>query len=129
MSTALEDEYVHSVYSRLAAYQKKDHRPSSPRVWPKVRGFLESQAYGSIVIDVGCGEAKYTSSKTIVLGIDTCADALIGRRKNGTESLDLLLGDALALPFRQLIQKRAFGRLHFSVAMMCAFLFLAGMQI
>ncbi|PIO62751.1 hypothetical protein TELCIR_15677, partial [Teladorsagia circumcincta] len=53
MSSALENEYVHTAYSRLATYQKKDHRPSSPRIWPNVRKFLESQASGSTVIDVG----------------------------------------------------------------------------
>ncbi|VDM67767.1 unnamed protein product [Strongylus vulgaris] len=100
MSIALEKEYVRSVYSRLATYQKKDHRPSSLRVWPKVRNFVESQTYGSVVIDVGCGEAKYTSSTSLVLGIDTCADALVGRRRRKAEHLDLLLGDALSLPFR-----------------------------
>ncbi|KAK6743924.1 hypothetical protein RB195_010925 [Necator americanus] len=100
MSVAFENEYVHSVYSRLATYQKKDHRPSSPRVWPKVRKFLESQVEGSAVIDVGCGEAKYVSSAALVLGVDTCADALIGRSRNGSEGLDLLLADAAALPFR-----------------------------
>ncbi|KAL6727138.1 hypothetical protein Aduo_009042 [Ancylostoma duodenale] len=100
MSLALENEYVHSVYSRLATYQKKDHRPSSPRVWPRVRKFVESQAPGSIVVDVGCGEAKYVSSMVLVLGVDTCADALMGRCRNDPEGLDLLLADALALPFR-----------------------------
>ncbi|KAK5975436.1 Methyltransferase domain protein [Trichostrongylus colubriformis] len=100
MSNAFENEYVHTVYSRLATYQKKDHRPSSPRIWPNVRKFLESQAPGSIVIDVGCGEAKYTCPTVLVLGVDTCADALIGRTHKTRDCLDLLLADALTLPFR-----------------------------
>ncbi|PIO71285.1 hypothetical protein TELCIR_06819 [Teladorsagia circumcincta] len=100
MSSALENEYVHTAYSRLATYQKKDHRPSSPRIWPNVRKFLESQASGSTVIDVGCGEAKYTCSSVLVLGVDTCADALIGRTQRSHDCLDLLLADALTLPFR-----------------------------
>nr|CDJ96395.1 Methyltransferase type 11 domain containing protein [Haemonchus contortus] len=79
----------------------KDHRQFSPRIWPNVRKFLESQTPGSTVIDVGCGEAKYTRSSVFVLGVDTCADALIGRAlKSPPNHLDLLLADALKLPFR-----------------------------
>ncbi|XGW15386.1 hypothetical protein V3C99_001121 [Haemonchus contortus] len=101
MSSTLENEYVHTAYSRLATYQMKDHRQFSPRIWPNVRKFLESQTPGSTVIDVGCGEAKYTRSSVFVLGVDTCADALIGRAlKSPPNHLDLLLADALKLPFR-----------------------------
>ncbi|VDO71130.1 unnamed protein product [Haemonchus placei] len=101
MSSTLENEYVHTAYSRLATYQMKDHRQFSPRIWPNVRKFLESQTPGSTVIDVGCGEAKYTRSSVFVLGVDTCADALIGRAlRSPPNHLDLLLADALKLPFR-----------------------------
>ncbi|KAK6024579.1 methyltransferase domain protein [Ostertagia ostertagi] len=48
----------------------------------------------------GCGEAKYTCSTALVLGVDTCADALIGRTLKTNDRLDLLLADALTLPFR-----------------------------
>ncbi|VDO94932.1 unnamed protein product [Heligmosomoides polygyrus] len=37
----------------------------------------------------------------LVLGVDTCADALIGRNHQAAQGLDLLLADALSLPFRQ----------------------------
>ncbi|VDL84282.1 unnamed protein product [Nippostrongylus brasiliensis] len=89
MSSSLENEYVHSVYSRLATYQKKDHRPSSPRIWPNVRKFLGAQAPGATVIDV-----------VLVLGVDTCAEALVGRSLGAPNELDLLLADAVSLPFR-----------------------------
>uniref|UniRef100_A0A1I7WXG6 Methyltransf_11 domain-containing protein n=1 Tax=Heterorhabditis bacteriophora TaxID=37862 RepID=A0A1I7WXG6_HETBA len=95
--SAIEEEYVHSVYSRLATYQKKDHRSSSPRIWPNVKNFLESQPVGSIVIDIGCGEAKYAHPSTLVLGVDTCADVLISAC--GKVNMDLLLADAVGLPF------------------------------
>ncbi|KAK6045722.1 hypothetical protein COOONC_16774 [Cooperia oncophora] len=54
----------------------------------------------STVVDVGCGEAKYTCPSVLVLGVDTCADALIGRTQKSHDPLDLLLADALTLPFR-----------------------------
>ncbi|KAJ1345808.1 hypothetical protein KIN20_000426 [Parelaphostrongylus tenuis] len=100
MSQELENEYVHSVYSRLATYQNKDYRRSSPRVWPKVLKFVEQQSPGSIVVDVGCGEAKYACPSVLMIGIDTCADALIRRNRQSASALDLMLADALALPLR-----------------------------
>uniref|UniRef100_A0A0K0D9Q6 Methyltransf_11 domain-containing protein n=1 Tax=Angiostrongylus cantonensis TaxID=6313 RepID=A0A0K0D9Q6_ANGCA len=98
MSQKLENEYVHSVYSRLATYQNKEHRRSSPRVWPKVLKFVEEQSPGSIVIDVGCGEAKYTCPSVLMIGVDTCADVLIRRNRHSSPGLDLMLADALTIP-------------------------------
>lgn len=96
-SESVEQEYVHSIYSRLATYQQKEHKPSSPRIWPRVRQFVDQQSIGSIILDVGCGEAKYTSVKCHVIGFDTCAEVLSSSKK---ENIDLCLADAVNIPIR-----------------------------
>ncbi|CAD6187854.1 unnamed protein product [Caenorhabditis auriculariae] len=98
-STA-ESEYVHSIYSRLATYQKQDKRSSqtSHRIWPRVRHFVESLPPGCVVVDVGCGEAKYTSPSVFVMGIDACSEVLLSVKQKS--KLDLMLGDAVTLPLR-----------------------------
>ncbi|CAO4369938.1 unnamed protein product [Caenorhabditis nigoni] len=93
----VEQEYVHSIYSRLATYQQKEHKPSSPRIWPRVRQFVDQQAIGSVILDVGCGEAKYTSQKSHVIGFDTCSEVLSSSKK---ENIDLCLADAVSIPIR-----------------------------
>ncbi|CAI2347388.1 unnamed protein product [Caenorhabditis sp. 36 PRJEB53466] len=92
-----EQEYVHSIYSRLATYQQNDAKNSSPRIWPRVRQFVDQQAAGSVVLDVGCGEAKYTATKCHVIGFDTCPEVLSSSKK---EDIDLCLADALSIPIR-----------------------------
>lgn len=96
-SEIVEHEYVHSIYSRLATYQQKDHKPSSPRIWPRVRQFVDQQTIGSVILDVGCGEAKYTSQKCHVIGFDTCSEVLSSSKK---ENIDLCLADAVSIPIR-----------------------------
>uniref|UniRef100_A0A1I7TEL2 Methyltransf_11 domain-containing protein n=1 Tax=Caenorhabditis tropicalis TaxID=1561998 RepID=A0A1I7TEL2_9PELO len=96
-SENVEKEYVHSIYSRLATYQQKEQKPSSPRIWPRVRQFVDQQIAGSVILDVGCGEAKYTSQKCHVIGFDTCAEVLSSSRK---ENIELCLADAICIPIR-----------------------------
>ncbi|KAF1761745.1 hypothetical protein GCK72_010001 [Caenorhabditis remanei] len=96
-SENVEQEYVHSIYSRLATYQQKDHKPSSPRIWPRVRQFVDQQSIGSVILDVGCGEAKYTSQKCHVIGFDTCSEVLSSSKK---ENIELCLADAVNIPIR-----------------------------
>ncbi|CCD66785.1 Methyltransferase type 11 domain-containing protein [Caenorhabditis elegans] len=96
-SENVEQEYVHSIYSRLATYQQKEHKPSSPRIWPRVRQFVDQQSAGSIILDVGCGEAKYTSQKSHVIGFDTCSEVLSSSKK---DDIDLCLADAINIPIR-----------------------------
>ncbi|PAV79645.1 hypothetical protein WR25_08715 [Diploscapter pachys] len=95
---SLEGEYVHNVYSRLATYQPPDkpHLPS-PRVWPKVTKFVESQKDGCLILDVGCGEAKYSHPTGHVIGIDSCPDILMSPKQ---PSVDRIIAHAISLPFR-----------------------------
>ncbi|CAJ0580976.1 unnamed protein product, partial [Mesorhabditis spiculigera] len=88
-----------SVYSRLAAYSKTETKPSSPRVWPKVRVFLEQLTKGAVVVDIGCGEGKYRVPGGVLLGVDTCAELLVKVPRCG--SVDYVLADALEIPFRK----------------------------
>ncbi|CAJ0941975.1 unnamed protein product, partial [Mesorhabditis belari] len=96
----VEEEYVQQVYSRLAAYSNtKEAKPTSPRVWPRIRQFLEELNKGSVVVDIGCGEGKYRIPGGVILGVDTCADLLVKVPRNG--GVDYILADGLELPFRR----------------------------
>ncbi|KJH53027.1 hypothetical protein DICVIV_00712 [Dictyocaulus viviparus] len=48
----------------------------------------------------GCGEAKYSCPSVLMIGVDTCADVLLRRSRQSPNALDLMLADALSLPFR-----------------------------
>ncbi|CAI5445438.1 unnamed protein product [Caenorhabditis angaria] len=96
-SAEVETEYVHSIYSRLATYQQKDTKSSSPRIWPRVKQFVDQQSTGSVILDVGCGEAKYTSTKSHVIGFDTCPEVLAASQK---DHIDLALADAISIPVK-----------------------------
>ncbi|CAB3402512.1 unnamed protein product [Caenorhabditis bovis] len=96
-SETVEKEYVHAIYSRLATYQQKELKQSSPRIWPRVRQFVDQQPVGSLILDIGCGEAKYTSTRCHVIGFDSCPEVLSASKK---DSIDLALADALNIPIR-----------------------------
>uniref|UniRef100_A0A8R1HYB8 Methyltransf_11 domain-containing protein n=1 Tax=Caenorhabditis japonica TaxID=281687 RepID=A0A8R1HYB8_CAEJA len=96
-SENVEREYVHSTYSRLASYQQNTNKATTLRIWPGVRKFVDKQANGSVILDVGCGEAKYTSTKCHVIGFDTCPEILFSNKKI---DIDLCLANALSIPIR-----------------------------
>ncbi|MFH4978330.1 hypothetical protein AB6A40_005039 [Gnathostoma spinigerum] len=95
----LESHYVREVYSLLASYSTKNCRSNRGlRVWRPVQKFLNDLPTGSIVIDVGCGQAKYSKKDGFVLGSDTCPEILRSIARSTT--LDVQLADAVHLPYR-----------------------------
>ena len=88
--------YVYSTYRRIAA--EFDH--TRHRMWPEVRRFLQSLPPASVILDIGCGNGKYTplrSSDCIHIGIDISPElAQIVNQKGYM----VIQGDALSLPIQ-----------------------------
>ncbi|XP_050039814.1 uncharacterized protein fid [Dermacentor andersoni] len=90
---ALEKAYVHDVYEQLAP------RLARPRLWPRVHQFLRELELGSLVADVGCGSGQYLESAGIgALGCER--SQTLARAAASCGGHQVVLGDALALPFR-----------------------------
>lgn len=96
-----EDKHVHEVYNAVAAhFSDTRYKP-----WPIVQQFIESQSFGNIGADVGCGNGKYLlTSKTcrgsdlFVIGSDrseALVDICVSQR-----SLEAFVADGLHQPFR-----------------------------
>ncbi|XP_077518767.1 class I SAM-dependent methyltransferase fire dancer [Amblyomma americanum] len=90
---ALEKAYVHDVYEQLAP------RLATPRLWPRVHQFLRDLELGSLVADVGCGNGQYLEAAGLgALGCDR--SSALARAAASCGGHQVVLGDALALPFR-----------------------------
>nr|XP_037284916.1 uncharacterized protein LOC119177829 [Rhipicephalus microplus] len=90
---ALEKAYVHDVYEQLAP------RLARPRLWPRVHQFLRDLELGSLVADVGCGSGQYLESAGLgALGCER--SQALARAAASCGGHQVVLGDALALPFR-----------------------------
>jgi len=51
----MEKQHVYEVYEKIAPhFSNTRYKP-----WPKIAEFLNKQADGSIVADIGCGNGKY----------------------------------------------------------------------
>lgn len=97
-SLAVEQAYVHDVYSVVAA--TNPDAISSP-VRSNVKNFLfEEFEPGSIVLDVGCGDGKYLNlnPNVIVIGLDYCFEWFASDSNNNEEKL-AVVGNGLHLPF------------------------------
>ncbi|CAG0885985.1 unnamed protein product [Cyprideis torosa] len=97
---AVETEYVHQVYEDIA-----DHFSATRyKPWPKVMSFLSSLPFGSLVLDVGCGNGKYfghlrqeLSGHIVELGCDA-SDSLLN--VGSSRGFELFLANVLRLPVR-----------------------------
>uniref|UniRef100_A0A2Z5U609 tRNA (carboxymethyluridine(34)-5-O)-methyltransferase n=1 Tax=Reticulitermes speratus TaxID=60591 RepID=A0A2Z5U609_9NEOP len=55
LAAKLESLHVHEVYEEIAShFSDTRHKP-----WPNVLSFVQSLPFGSILVDVGCGNCKY----------------------------------------------------------------------
>lgn len=55
LAEKLEETHVHEVYEKIAShFSDTRHKP-----WPNVLDFINSLPYGSILLDIGCGNGKY----------------------------------------------------------------------
>ncbi|KPM06840.1 tRNA methyltransferase-like protein [Sarcoptes scabiei] len=99
---ALEQAYVHDVYSTIALDPKI--QIISP-IRPFIKEFVLNFESGSLLLDVGCGDGKYLnlSTESVFVGLEYCPKWF--RSKNFARTNDdcpkyLLLGNVLCLPFR-----------------------------
>ena len=70
------------------------HKP-----WPRVTDFLLSLKHGSLVYDVGCGNAKYFSvnPNLLMVGCDSSSNLLAISKEKG---MDSVVAEIQTLPFR-----------------------------
>ncbi|KAI6241565.1 Methyltransferase domain protein [Aphelenchoides fujianensis] len=102
MNGDVEQCYVHEVYTKLAAHAPQSFFENAhQRHWPNVFKFIQSLEVGSVVVDVGCGPNKYATSNCYMIGVDTCAEVLLGARNTNNLNGDMVIGDAMNLPFRK----------------------------
>ncbi|VVC36459.1 Hypothetical protein CINCED_3A015584 [Cinara cedri] len=64
-ASKLEYLHVHNVYENIASHFSETRQ----KPWPNVLKFLEQSKPGSIILDVGCGNAKYFTNTTDVYQI------------------------------------------------------------
>lgn len=92
----LEEEHVHSVYSAIAGhFSSTRYKP-----WPRIAGYLEALAPGSVVLDVGCGNGKYlgVNKEVMMLGLERCPELCDICNSRGF--VDVATGDGLLIPVR-----------------------------
>ena len=101
-SLILEQAYVHDVYSKIA----RERGACSP-IRSHIKDFLCREfEVGSLILDVGCGDGKYITinPSIIAFGMEHCEDWFKSSRNSPTISCaNLLLGDAIQMPFRDQI--------------------------
>ncbi|XP_013386160.1 uncharacterized protein LOC106155736 [Lingula anatina] len=94
-SEALEKEYVHDVYEKIAPH----FSDARYKAWPKVKQFIEDLEPGALVADIGCGNGKYLgiNSSVYKLGTDRCARLVEIAAEHGHQTM---VSDSLLLPYR-----------------------------
>ncbi|VIO87603.1 Uncharacterized protein BM_BM17957 [Brugia malayi] len=80
-----------------AVYCRNATRKSAVR-WVNVQQFVNQLPLGTVVIDIGCGEAKYHRNDCFFMDCDTCLEMLVQLQL--PPMVDLQLADALNLPYR-----------------------------
>ncbi|CAG9772857.1 unnamed protein product [Ceutorhynchus assimilis] len=91
----LEAMHVHKVYNNIADhFSDTRHKP-----WPNVLEFVQSFAYGDILIDVGCGNGKYLgiNQKIFTIGCDRSMGLIDICRQRQYEGF---IGDCLSVPLK-----------------------------
>lgn len=94
--TVMERKYVHHTYEVIAEH----FHHTRFAAWPRVKKFVDGFEEGSIVYDVGCGNAKYSNrSDRYVLGTDVSPRLLEFAQKK-SKNAQLVASDILNLPIR-----------------------------
>ena len=105
----IEHSSVHTVYNAIAPH----FSATRFAVWPRVKEFIESIPYGSIVADVGCGNGKYFGVRrkdVYVSGSDrseglarVASKRLFPNKDTGVIECplsDVAIADGISLPYR-----------------------------
>lgn len=100
---ALEQAYVHDVYASIATSAPTPTSTStSPAVHAQVKQFVVEQfEAGSLLLDIGCSDAKYLKYPDIVVfGLEHCEEWFSNSSSEALEQNSLVVGDVMYLPFR-----------------------------
>ncbi|CEF66913.1 Putative methyltransferase KIAA1456 [Strongyloides ratti] len=103
----IEYEYVHDVYTQLAGHclrvckntPKSSSKNGRVTQWPVVKKFLKELPDGCVILDIGCGQAKYELENGYIIGFDCCCDVLIKAEKR--HNVDVLVADTLNIPIKK----------------------------
>uniref|UniRef100_A0A0K0G011 Putative methyltransferase KIAA1456 (inferred by orthology to a human protein) n=1 Tax=Strongyloides venezuelensis TaxID=75913 RepID=A0A0K0G011_STRVS len=103
----IEYEYVHDVYTQLAGHclrvcknaPKSSTKSGRVPQWSVVKKFLKELPDGCVILDVGCGQAKYELENGYIIGFDCCCDVLIKTEKRN--NVDVLVADTLNIPIKK----------------------------
>lgn len=93
---AVENEHVYAVYDRIAGHFSSTRYSQ----WEGVVGFLHSLPYGSLVLDLGCGNGKYMAQERSGLCIVGCDRSFELLRICRQQDFDVTLVDGVFLPYR-----------------------------
>ena len=90
-----ETEKVHNVYNLIS----KHFSTTRKIIWPKVQDFIDSFHSQSLILDVGCGNAKNMGSRKdcSYIGIDTCKNLM--EQAKFQENCSFTVGNCIDLPF------------------------------
>ena len=90
-----ETEKVHNVYNLIS----KHFSTTRKIIWPKVQDFIDSFHSQSLILDVGCGNAKNMGSRKdcSYIGIDTCKNLM--EQAKFQENCSFTVGNCINLPF------------------------------
>ena len=95
--TEMEQKYVHEFYETIAQhFSKTRYLP-----WPRVKEFVESLPFGSLLADIGCGNGKYMAcvnpTSSACMGGDRSASLVKISSERGFQSMVL---DCMTVPLR-----------------------------
>ncbi|EAN33804.1 Methyltransferase domain protein [Theileria parva strain Muguga] len=94
-----EHNYVHQIYKNIATHFSHTRYGC----WGNVVKVIESVRPSSVILDVGCGNGKYLSTRTdcYFIGVDICSELLhLAREKHVNSNFSLVISNALKLPFK-----------------------------
>ncbi|KGG51504.1 hypothetical protein DI09_33p210 [Mitosporidium daphniae] len=97
---AFEQVHVHDVYDQIAEH----FSATRYKQWPQVLKYLQSLPFGSIGIDLGCGNGKniYVTKNSFTIGTDRCVSLLRHAQAGSrTVSGDLVCACMLSTILRQ----------------------------
>ncbi|XP_071951542.1 tRNA (carboxymethyluridine(34)-5-O)-methyltransferase alkbh8-like [Antedon mediterranea] len=94
-AATLEASHVHDVYDNIASHFSETRY----KAWPPVVDFLQGIPFGSIVLDIGCGNGKYLgiNSNLYKFGCDRSRNLVSVCRERSHQAF---VCDSLSLPVR-----------------------------
>lgn len=91
-----EKNNVHDIYEKISGHFSTTRKI----VWPKVKDFIDSFNSNSLILDIGCGNAKNmgTRNDCEYVGIDMCEKLM--KQGDNKKNCKFIVGNCLNLPFK-----------------------------